>query len=215
MGGDTPKQYLPVNGKPLIQHTLEQMSSLGARELLLVVSGEDQRYKHVPQTEACTIVRGGASRADSVLNALRELNVSDDAWIMVHDGARPCVRREDVLRLIEVVGEDDVGGLLAVPVADTVKRAESNGMNAPRVAATVDRGSLWLAQTPQLFRYGLLRTALEEARERGMEVTDEASAVERLGHRPLLVKGHKDNIKVTTPEDLILAGRYLEERRRL
>lgn len=214
MGGNTPKQYLTVNGKPLLAHTLEKMMSLGARELILVLSAGDERFRQVPQTGACTIVRGGKSRMESVLNALRAMQVPDDAWVMVHDGARPCVRREDVLHLVDVVGEDDVGGLLAVPVSDTVKRAASNTAGAPRVTSTVDRDALWLAQTPQMFRYRVLRSALERADDEGFEVTDEASAVERLGHWPLLVKGHKDNIKVTTPEDLILAGRYLAERGR-
>jgi len=204
------KQYLMLNGKPLLQHTLATLLSLGARQVVLVVAEGDERVKSLPGQECCTIVMGGDTRSASVLNALRSLTLDESEWVMVHDGARPCLRADDVLRLIEAVGEDDVGGILAVPVVETVKEAGAQ----ERIAGTVARERLWLAQTPQLFRFGLLRQALERAARAGVEVTDESAAVEAMGHSPLLVQGHRDNIKVTTPGDIRLAEYYLRQQGR-
>jgi 2-C-methyl-D-erythritol 4-phosphate cytidylyltransferase len=205
MGADKPKQYLLLDGKPVLQHTLERLAQVHARETVLVVSPDDDEIESVPGTGTCRVVTGGVTRADSVLNALRAIECDPADWVLVHDGVRPCIRLEDIMRLMEIVGDDEVGGLLAVPVVETVKRADAEG----RVEATESRDDLWLAQTPQVFRYGKLRSALEAAKETGVEVTDEASAIERAGHRPCLVEGSRDNIKVTTAEDLDLAAVYL------
>jgi 2-C-methyl-D-erythritol 4-phosphate cytidylyltransferase len=148
---------------------------------------------------------GGASRRDSVLNGLiaAASAVDPNDWILVHDAARPCLGRPELQRLIEAVFRDEVGGILAVPVADTLKRADGDR----RIAATEPRDGLWQAQTPQMFRHGMLLRALRGA----PLVTDEAAAVEGLGHKPLLVEGSPRNIKVTFPSDLETAGRFLQD----
>jgi 2-C-methyl-D-erythritol 4-phosphate cytidylyltransferase len=150
---------------------------------------------------------GGATRADSVLNGLLAISaaVKPDDWVLVHDAARPCLSSAQLDRLIDQVGHDEVGGLLAVPVADTLKRSGPDG----RIEATVPRERLWQAQTPQMFRYGLLREALGHSRG----VTDESAAVEALGHRPLLVAADASNLKVTYPADFALAEKIMLERK--
>jgi 2-C-methyl-D-erythritol 4-phosphate cytidylyltransferase len=150
---------------------------------------------------------GGASRRDSVLNGLVAMaNVVDpEDWVLVHDAARPCLAQEDLARLIDAVGDDDRGGILAVPLADTLKRADAEG----RIAATESRAELWLAQTPQMFRHGILLRALGAA----AAATDEAAAVEALGFRPRLVPGSVRNLKVTYPDDVAIAARLLERPR--
>ena len=144
----------------------------------------------------------------SVANGVQALegDAARDDWVLVHDAARPCLRAQDLDRLIAELDEDDVGGLLAIPVADTVKRAEDS---AARVVATLERGGLWAAQTPQMFRYDLLRRALAFCAERNQAVTDEAAAVEALGLRPRLVVGSTRNVKVTCDDDLHLAEAIL------
>jgi 2-C-methyl-D-erythritol 4-phosphate cytidylyltransferase len=148
---------------------------------------------------------GGETRAQSVLNGLEALSAdtTDDTWVLVHDAARPCLPREALARLIDAVQLDAVGGLLAVPVADTLKRADVDG----RVAITEPRAGLWQAQTPQMFPYGLLKRALLAA---GADITDEASAIEKLGLSPLLVEADSRNLKITRPRDLQLASLILE-----
>ena len=207
MGADVPKQYLQLQGRPLLAHVLERLLALRPRELILVVAAGDKAYTRVAGHEQCRIVAGGQSRADSVLAGLNAMQAGDDDWVMVHDAARPCIRGEDVLRLFETVSSNDAGGILATPVVDTVKQSA----DGRKIERTIPRDGLWLAQTPQMFRYGLLRRALEDAAAGGIAITDEASAVERLGHWPALVEGSRDNIKVTTPEDITLAEYYLQE----
>jgi 2-C-methyl-D-erythritol 4-phosphate cytidylyltransferase len=151
---------------------------------------------------------GGASRGETVANALTTLRdaCNDDDWVLVHDAARPCVPRDALLRLVAHLEHDAVGGLLAIPVADTLKRGDGDA-DAPRVLATVGRAGLWQAQTPQMFRYGILARAL---RTGGADAwTDEAQAVESLGHKPMLVRGSPANVKVTFPDDLALAAAIL------
>ena len=131
----------------------------------------------------------------------------DDDWVLVHDAARPCLRRSDIDRLLERLAGHPVGGLLGVPVRDTMKRTDDTGL----IERTVTRDNLWHAYTPQMFRFAMLRDALEEALRRKLLVTDEASAMELAGHRPLMVEGHGDNIKITRPEDLALAAFYLAQ----
>jgi 2-C-methyl-D-erythritol 4-phosphate cytidylyltransferase len=205
MGDAGRKQYMLLNGKPMLQYVLDKMLALGARHVVVAVAADDEGFRSLAGHECCRVVAGGASRTESVASGLSSLQLSSDDWVMVHDGARPCVQLDDIVRLVRTVAKDEVGGILAVPVMETVKRAGED----ERVAATVSREGLWLAQTPQLFRYGLLERALAEAARSNFETTDEASAVERLGLSPMLVRGRRDNIKVTTPEDVALAEYYL------
>jgi len=155
---------------------------------------------------------GGAERAQTVLNGLRALETyaAPDDWVLVHDAARPCVRHTDIDSLLAAVAGHADGGLLALPLSDTVKRADHNGC----IEETVPRTGLWRALTPQVFRLAALRDALESAMRAGVEITDEASAMEYSGARPRLVHGHADNIKITLPEDLALAELFLREQER-
>lgn len=201
MEAGIPKQYIDLVGKTILEHTLTRILGLHPDRLVLVVSQEDSLFESVPVVDQCEIAIGGVTRIDSVLSGLGKLQIEPDDWVMVHDAVRPCVRTADILLLCSEVREHKVGGLLAIPVTDTVKRADKN-----MVLDTVDRSRLWLAQTPQIFRYGILLQALQAA---PMGVTDESSAVERLGHQPVVVQGHSDNIKVTTQDDLSMAAFYL------
>lgn len=213
MGGTCPKQYLTVAGRPLLRHTLEALASVPAIEQVCVVLAPDDGHWDVCDwgglTERLTVLRcGGETRAQSVTNGLRALagRIAPGDWVLVHDAARCCLTRTHVEKLIAEVGGDPVGGLLAVPVADTLKRTQ----DGVHVAATVPREGLWQAQTPQMFRYGLLCEALEYA----PAVTDEASAIEALNLHPRLVAGDATNLKVTYPLDLHLAGWILANRER-
>ncbi len=214
-----PKQYLQVLGKTLLQHSLENLGSLVELDrILLAVSPDDQQINAVlsalpPALRAKVLLtEGGAERADSVHNAVRALTGSADPmdWVMVHDAVRPCVRRDDVLRLLAELRDEPAGGLLAQPVRDTLKHADTQGY----VSGTVDRSALWQAATPQMFRHGVLLQALDHCKDRGLLVTDEAAAVERLGLLVKLVRGHSDNIKLTWPEDLALVETLLQARTR-
>ena len=214
MGGAIPKQYQWLQGRTILDRTIARLLEVPRiRQVRVVVSMEDgwwdeSRFSDDPRVRRVT---GGAERCHSVLNALRALAGSADAgdWVLVHDAARPCVRTGDIERLIERVSEHPVGGLLAVPLHDTIKQATGEG----EVQATLPRESLWRAFTPQMFRLGELTRALEQALDAGHLVTDEAGAMELMGRRPLLVEGAADNIKITRPEDLALAGFYLEQQR--
>ena len=207
-----PKQYALLNARAVVAHTLQALSAVPRLEAILVVlSPDDTTFEQqVPEftgARAWVARCGGDTRAATVthgLKALRERGVADHDWVLVHDAARCLVRAAWVDRLIDACGDDDVGGLLALPVADTLKREQGG-----RVASTVDRRGLWAAQTPQMFRLGLLQRALAHA---GDAVTDESSAVEALGHAPRLVPGELENLKVTWPADLALAARLLERR---
>ncbi|TDB02502.1 2-C-methyl-D-erythritol 4-phosphate cytidylyltransferase [Halomonas marinisediminis] len=209
MGTDRPKQYLTLDARPVMAHTLTRLHAAfpGAR-LCLCLDPDDAWFDPdwVPFAD-WRRVAGGAERADSVANALGAIagEARDDDLVLVHDVARPCVDVEDLRRLLQVLADDAVGGLLAAPVADTMKRDDGAG----RVALTEPRAGLWHALTPQGFRYGLLTQALRQAAASGVTVTDEASAVEALGHAPRLVPGRRDNLKITHPEDLALAGMIL------
>lgn len=211
-GGGIPKQYLLSAGKPLIQHALEALLGHPEVEGAVVALAEgDPRWPG--WTRLCgkpvRICVGGAERADSVLAALRALPdaAAADALLLVHDAARPNLRREDLDKLLAAARSDPDGAILAAPLRDTLKR-EAEG----RIAATEPRAQLWRALTPQAFRRGLLQAALERARADDVPVTDEAMAVERLGRHPALVEGREDNLKVTTPADLALAGFLLSVR---
>lgn len=205
-GADYPKQYLPLAGKPLIWHTLFALCAFPAIDRVwVVISPDDDWWDHYdwsPFAPKLEVVRnGGATRAESVAAGLAAAAAADDDWMLVHDAARPCLSAPMLETLLAELADDPVGGILAVPVADTLKRADAAG----RVAATASRDGLWQAQTPQMFRYRLLRDALAACRE----VTDEAGAVEARGMRPKLVRGDAANLKVTYPADLWLAERIL------
>lgn len=209
-GAAIPKQYVNLAGRPMLAHTLEALARVpGLAGTLVVISPEDDQFEAaVPGFDPAWVARsGGATRADSVAAGLRELQVRGAQahdWVLVHDAARCLLRPEWVSRLIAACAEDEVGGLLALPVADTLKHA-----SASRVVATVDRAGKWAAQTPQMFRLGLLQPALAAGTE---GVTDEASAIEALGHSPLLVEAPMENFKVTWPADFALAERLLRSR---
>jgi 2-C-methyl-D-erythritol 4-phosphate cytidylyltransferase len=216
-GGEVPKQYRSIAGKPMLQWTIERLASHPRiRGIVVALADGDSWWAAVEQallgsgaSGAPKFVRtaiGGESRADSVLAALRVLrgDIGEDEFVLVHDAARPCVRDDDIARLIDLAGASG-GGLLAARVRDTLKRAD----DAQRVAATEPRDARWRALTPQMFRYGELVAALRAARDEGVDPTDEAMAMERRGHRPLLVEGSESNIKVTTPDDLALAEFFI------
>jgi 2-C-methyl-D-erythritol 4-phosphate cytidylyltransferase len=212
-GAGGPKQYAPLAGRPLVAHTLAALEHVPRLQATLVVlAPDDAQFEAVVPGfggERAWLARcGGATRAQSVANGLDELltrGVQAHDWVLVHDAARGLLRPEWVERLIGACEEDEVGGLLALPVADTLKQAGPDG----RSAVTIDRTAKWAAQTPQMFRLGLLRPALAAG---GDGVTDEASAVEALGHAPKLVQGDAENFKITWPGDFSLAERLLRTR---
>lgn len=211
MGAECPKQYLLLAGKPLIWHALKTLTNVpGIDRVFVVLAPDDAHWDGFDWSAFAgrlAVLRcGGATRAESVTNGLRTMRdqVAATDWVLVHDAARCCLTPAHVEKLISEVGDDPVGGLLAVPVADTLKRAQ----DGQRVAATVAREGLWQAQTPQMFRHGMLLDALEYA----PAVTDEASAIEALGLRPKLVAADATNLKVTWPLDLQLAGWILANR---
>ena len=213
MTADRPKQYLRLGDCTVLKHTLKRlMASQLYAGIVVALSPEDEYWPSLclSDTEQVHRVAGGRERADSVLSGLDFIALlgSVDDWVMVHDAARPCVTETDLRRLVEEVGNDPVGGLLALPIHDTLKDVESD-----RIQSTVDRSRVWRALTPQMFRLGLLRDALREASRNDRLVTDEASAIELKGLRPLIVEGRPDNIKITRPEDLPLASYYLEQQR--
>jgi 2-C-methyl-D-erythritol 4-phosphate cytidylyltransferase len=213
-----PKQYEVVGGSAVIAHTLAALAAVPEIETTLVVLAPDDTdfERHVARRAEMWLARcGGARRADSVragLEVLRERGVAEDCWVLVHDAARCLLRPAAVQRLIAQCRNDEVGGLLALPLADTLKHADGES-HSPRVVATLDRSGKWLAQTPQMFRLGLLHRALSEAAARDLAITDEASAVEALGLSPRLVPGDWENFKLTWPQDFALAARLLETRR--
>lgn len=211
MQAERPKQYLPLLGRCVIEHTLQRLLAhpcIGGG--VVAISSDDGWWPEVKieTDKPLWLAEGGDERCHSVLNALQILSAqaAEQDWVLVHDAARPCLRSEDIDELVRHCEAHPVGGLLAVPVKDTLKRADA----ARNVWETVDRSQLWHAQTPQMFRLGPLRDALQQALAANALVTDEASAMERAGHAPLLVEGHADNIKITHPEDLALAGLYLK-----
>ncbi len=208
VGGEIPKQYLPLNDRTVIQCTLDRLSQLPAEAIIVPVAADDARAGVLEYRDASLIrfVTGGAERADSVLAGLEAIanQAADEDWVLVHDVARPCVRLNDIEHLLAAIAEHPAGGLLANRVRDTMKRGSGDA-----VAETVSRDHLWHALTPQVFRYGLLRDALLSAKSRGLVVTDESQAVELCGEMPLLVEGARDNLKITYPEDLQLAEAFL------
>jgi len=215
MGGSIPKQYLELAGRPVIDHSLERVLLHPKLDGVYVAIAEDDRWwEHTEYATHPDLVRvdGGAERCFSVLKALEELGARAQPhdWVLVHDAARPCLRRGDVDHLIRRLESHEAGGLLGVPVRDTMKRTSGAG----QIIDTVDRNHLWHAYTPQMFRFERLLKALRGAIDAGFLVTDEASAIEWAGDRPLMVEGHPDNIKITRPEDLPLAEFFLSQQAR-
>ncbi len=213
MGGNIEKQYMPLNSVPMIAHAMMVL----AREpriarLFIVLSPTDKRWNNYAWQgweERIEVLRcGGATRAETVLNGLDAISkvCAADDWVLVHDAARPCLPDEMLAKLLDEVADDPVGGLLAVPVADTLKRAAAESASGVRAEATVPRAGLWQAQTPQMFRHGMLVQALRAA---GGDMTDEASAIERIGLQPRLVESDSRNLKITYPQDLELASLIL------
>ena len=213
MGGAIEKQYMDLNSVPMIAHAMMVL----AREpriarIFVVLSLTDKRWNNYDWQgweERIEVLRcGGRTRAETVLNALGAIAevCQPDDWVLVHDAARPCLPDEMLGKLLDEVADDAVGGLLAVPVADTLKRAAADASSGTRAEATVPRMGLWQAQTPQMFRHGALTEALRKA---GSDMTDEASAIEKLGLQPRLVESDSRNLKVTYPQDLELAGLIL------
>jgi 2-C-methyl-D-erythritol 4-phosphate cytidylyltransferase len=210
MGADRPKQYLELAGRTVLERTLARLCTHPRiHGVLVCISAEDAWWPTLTPgfDRLLGTAPGGAERADSVLEGLRALSRSAaaDDWVLVHDAVRPCLRHTDIDALIAEVGDDPHGGLLGVPVSDTVKRVGRDH----RVAETVSREGLWRALTPQMFRLEFLGRALEGAQANGLSVTDEAGAVEHAGGRPRMVQGHADNIKITVAGDLALAELYL------
>ena len=216
MAGGQPKQYLALAGKPMLWHAARALCVPWVETVFVVLAPGDERFAECDWSALGGRIEplycGGETRRDSVYNGLVAAMAAVDAddWILVHDAARPCLPRADLERLIEECRGDAIGGILALPAADTVKRAAKDEAGAMRVAATEDRSQLWLAQTPQMFRAGLLAQALKDARG---GLTDEASAIEAMGLRPRLVTGSRENLKVTFPEDLGIAEAIIARRK--
>jgi 2-C-methyl-D-erythritol 4-phosphate cytidylyltransferase len=208
MGYDIPKQYLPLAGQPMIFHAINTLCACPEITTVFVVLSPGDTLFHEFDWQPFgdklqTLYCGGHTRADTVLNGLLASEIEPDDWVLVHDAARPCLTQAHLNRLIAELRDDAVGGILAVPVADTLKRADAE----QRILKTENRELLWQAQTPQMFRAGLLAQALQQCKT----VTDEASAVEALGLHPRLVAGDSSNFKVTYPQDIRLAELLLQQ----
>ncbi len=202
MGSELPKQYLELAGHPMLYHALTTLSACTHITTVFVVLAPDDDFFKRYDWSHCgnklePLYCGGATRAESVANGLLASELDVDDWVLVHDAARPCLTQTHLDKLITELRDDAVGGILAVPVADTLKRADAQ----QRIACTESREGLWQAQTPQMFRAGLLAQGLQQCRN----VTDEASAIEALGLYPKLVAGDSSNFKVTYPQDILLA----------
>lgn len=226
-----PKQYLPLNGRPVLEYTLNTLlRNEHVSGLVIALQADDPYWPDIKIDSDKPVLRttGGTERADSVLNAIDELFAytgfdADNDWVMVHDAVRACLRAEDIDTLVAEVAGDRAGGLLALPVRDTMKRqmpdvsantaasvtSSATSSAATRVAETVDRDNLWSALTPQYFPAASLKQALTTAKKANLTITDESSAMELAGFSPRLVVGHEDNIKITRPDDLRLAALYL------
>jgi 2-C-methyl-D-erythritol 4-phosphate cytidylyltransferase len=215
LGGQTPKQYLPLNGKPMLFYSARRLcANSRIKRVYVVLARGDQWFSQHDWKDfagkLASLYCGGETRAASVLNGLLAAKgeISGDDWMLVHDAARPCLSAVLLNKLMDEVAEDSVGGLLALPVADTLKRSDG----AERVLRTEPRNDLWQAQTPQMFRYRTLTLALQAMQYQ--EVTDEARAIEGLGLRPKLVVSDARNLKVTHSQDLPLAELILKNMER-
>ena len=214
MQADRPKQYLELHGRTVLEHTLSRfLDHPRISGVVVALTDGDPYWQELAISHPKLVTAsGGEERCHSVLNALQVLRAraGADDWVLVHDAARPCLRREDLDHLIETLAYHPVGGLLGLPVADTMKRTAADDT----VVETVPREHLWRALTPQMFRLGELRTALDSALQNQRLVTDDASAMELMGKAPKMIEGHGDNIKITRPQDLMLAELYLAQQER-
>ena len=206
-----PKQYISINNKTIIEHTIDCFIYREEIEKIIVaISKEDEFWAtlEISGHDKIMTASGGKERYQSVLNSLQMLSgeAKDDDWVMVHDAARPCLNQSAIDRLIIELKTHDIGGILAMPCRDTMKRASDTG----EIDGTVERQSLWHAQTPQMFKYGKLLLAIQDALKNKAAITDEAMAVERLGFKPMLVLGHQENIKLTYKDDLESLKAYLD-----
>jgi 2-C-methyl-D-erythritol 4-phosphate cytidylyltransferase len=212
--GAAPKQYAPIGGRPMLWHAIGALCVPEIEAVFAVLAPGDEHFARHDWSAFAGKLHplhcGGASRRDSVLNGLRAVSDGLDAddWVLVHDAARPCLSAIELRKLLEEGQADAVGAILALPVSDTVKVAARDEAGAQRIAGTQDRSHLWLAQTPQMFRAGLLAQALAGS----ADATDESSAVERMGLKPRLVTGSRENLKVTWPEDIAIAEAILARR---
>ncbi|MFT4816036.1 MAG: 2-C-methyl-D-erythritol 4-phosphate cytidylyltransferase [Pseudohongiellaceae bacterium] len=215
MGSTIPKQYLTIDGVPLILHSLRRLSAVSEiQKIIVVIHPEDNRWAKLQESiveefeNRIITVMGGDERYQSVLNgltAVTELAASDD-WVLVHDAVRPCIRTSDIENLISKVSLHPVGGLLGSAVDNTLKKVGAD----LSVIETVDRESYWNALTPQMFRFAALKESIEAVVASGEQVTDEAAAMEVAGFKPIMIAGHKDNIKITVESDLVLASQILK-----
>lgn len=198
-----PKQFLSIGKHTIIEYALAPLIARDDIEKIVVVLNDQQQWRNLPIAKHPKIIttQGGDTRSQSVLNGLAALAATEDDWIVVHDAARPCLSDSELAHLLAAIADHPVGGLLATPVRDTLKKSDAEGC----IENTVDRSDLWQAQTPQCFRFGLLQQALTKYRD----VTDESEAVERLGYRAKLVPGLLTNFKVTHPEDIQLAQKLV------
>lgn len=207
-GARVPKQYVSVAGRSVLQWTVDALSRVDEITTIVVAVEDERAFRNAVRDQANVIpVAGGASRAESVQNALQFIAArADNPWVLVHDAARPCVKADNIRRLIAAVLASEQGGLLAEPVTDTVKKVAN-----ARATETLPREQIWLAHTPQMFRCRDLYDAQRRALAAGIAITDEASAMSFIGEAPLVVRDTRDNIKITQPEDLELASWYLQK----
>lgn len=215
MGGGCAKQYQLLDGLTVIEHAVSALLACSElQSLVVVVAADDTAFAELPVASdpRVTTAIGGNCRAESVRNGLLALEESagNDSWVLVHDAARPLLEPFVLRTLIDAVRGHEVGGILALPLVDTIKQSAVVDSDAATIEKTLDRNQLWAAQTPQMFRYHLLRSSLSLALSAGEDITDESAAVERLGYQPLLVNGSRRNFKLTQPEDLALAQFYLQ-----
>jgi|TARA_R110000868_G_scaffold320828_6_gene581798 2-C-methyl-D-erythritol 4-phosphate cytidylyltransferase len=214
MQADCPKQYLHIAGKTIIEHTLTNLLEHNQiKRVIVVINPYDKSFAQLPIAghPRIAVVKGGQERCDSVLAGLNYLP-DDEEWVLVHDAARPCLARADVTALLQLAKQGSSGGILATPVRDTMKRAVAIKMNGQNfIEQTESRENLWHALTPQFFKLASLKRALIEASKQNAKITDEASAMEFLGEKVILVEGHASNIKITQAEDLLLAEFYLTQ----
>ncbi|GAC20726.1 2-C-methyl-D-erythritol 4-phosphate cytidylyltransferase [Paraglaciecola arctica BSs20135] len=214
MQADCPKQYLQLAGKTIIEHTLTNLlEHHQVKRVIVVLSPNDTSFAQLPiaRHPSIELVIGGQERCDSVLAGLNYL-ADDEKWVLVHDAARPCLNKTDLTALLQLAEQGSVGGILATPVRDTMKRALEVKINTQHmVKQTESRENLWHALTPQFFRLSLLKKAINAANRQNTKITDEASAMELLGEKVILVEGRASNIKITQPEDLLLAEFYLTQ----
>jgi 2-C-methyl-D-erythritol 4-phosphate cytidylyltransferase len=212
VGADLPKQYCVMHGKTILEHTIDAFLDIPLlKGVVVALQSDDQYFARSPLAKNALVrtVVGGKERADSVLNALNFLADKDNKnpWVLVHDAVRPCVQTADIVAMIQDLAISTVGGIMAVPVGDTIKLVNDTG----GIVKTEDRRFLWQAQTPQMFHLHILREALQMARDKKMVVTDEASAMELLGYMPGVFQGKRSNIKITLPEDLMIAEALLRQ----